>query len=263
MRRLFTAVCVLGCIMTGIAQAKITYVDITPDNATLNGAALILGTTYSLNYSDVTDGLWGYRTNRTDVNGPGIWVTDGGQIVGDSESTLPLKVELTLPEAGVLYELYAVIMNNNGGGGQWDVSARIGDAGDFRNFNKDSAEMTRALASDFEGSVVIANGGDMTAKVRIGYYVTTTPNEIVSIYINGLDTWKNGASYDQRTRFDGVGYEASNAIYELSPVNGQTDVDVTNVALSWVGGLDPNAVGHYVYMGTQPAADLPECRRTG
>lgn len=252
MKRLLIAVCVLGSILMGSALGKISYIDVTPNNATLNGAALVAGTTYSTNYTSTTDNLWGWRTNRTDVNGNTIWETDGGAIVGDSESTLPLKIDITLPQAGVLYDLYAVIMNNNSGGGQWDVSARIGELGDFTDFNKNSPEMTQALASDFEGTVKVSGGGDMTFKVRIGYYVTAEPNEIVSISINGLDTWKNGASYDQRTRFDGIGYEASNAIYVLSPSDGQTDVAVTDISLSWVGGLDPNATGHYVYLGTEP-----------
>ena len=175
----------------GSALGKITYIDVTPSNATLNGAALIAGTTYSTNYTDVTDNLWGWRTNRTDVNGNTIWETDGGAFVGDAESTAPLKIDITLPDAGVLYDLYAVIMNNNSGAGQWDVSARIGDSGAFKDFNKNSSDMTQALASDFEGTVVVSGGGDRTMKVRIGYYVTAAANETVSIYINGLDTWKN------------------------------------------------------------------------
>jgi hypothetical protein len=254
MQKLLIAVCVTGCILMGSALGKITYIDVTPSNATLNGAALIAGTTYSTNYTDVTDNLWGWRTNRTDVNGNTIWETDGGAFVGDAESTAPLKIDITLPDAGVLYDLYAVIMNNNSGAGQWDVSARIGDSGAFKDFNKNSSDMTQALASDFEGTVVVSGGGDRTMKVRIGYYVTAAANETVSIYINGVDTWKNAVSYDQRTRFDGVGYKASNAIYVLSPSNGQTDVAVTDVSLSWAGGLDPNAVGHYVYLGTEPGA---------
>lgn len=257
MKHLLITVCVMGCILMGNAPGKITYIDATPDNTTLDGAPLVLGTTYSSNYTDVTDNLWGYRTNRTDVNGAGIWVTDGGAIVGDSESTAPLKIDLTLPQAGVLYDLYAIIMNNNSNNGQWDVSARIGDSGDFKDYNKNSKEMTQALASDFEGTVKVSGGGDMTVKVHIGYYLTTLANETVSIYINGFDTWKNGASYDQRTRFDGVGYEVSSAVYEISPYDGQVDVAAADVSLSWVGGLDPNVVGHRVYLGTE--ADTLTC----
>lgn len=252
MKKLLIAVCVMGSVLVGSALGKITYIDVTPDNATLNGAALIAETTYSTNYSSRTDNLWGWRTNRTDVNGNTVWETDGGAIVGDSESTLPLKIDITLPQAGVLYDLYAVIMNNNKGDGQWDVSARIGDLGDFKDFNKNSPEMTRALASDFEGTVVVSGADDRTFKVRIGYYVTAEPNEVVSISINGLDTWKNGASYDQRTRFDGVGYEVSSAVYEVSPYDGEIDVAAADVSLLWTGGIDPNVVGHYVYLGTGP-----------
>lgn len=209
MRKMLVAVCAAGCVLMGSAVGAITYVDAEPGNTTLNGDPLNLdaGTAnYSLDYSNVTDGLWGWRTNRTDVNGAGIWVTDGGEGPGefDREMTAALKVDVTLADAGV-YDLYAVIMNNGSGGGRWDVAARIGDVGEFAQFNRDSEEMTQALAADFEGTVKVAGGGDMTMKVLIGQYTTTAAGETVSIYVNGLDSW-GAAGLDQRTRFDGVGY---------------------------------------------------------
>ena len=204
-RDLLCAVCVMGCVLMGSALAGITYVDAELGNTTLSGEALVEGVNYSTAYSAL-EGLWGWRTNRTDVNGDGIWVTDGGAVVGDSEATVALKINITLSDAGV-YDLYTVIMNNSSGGGSWDVATRIGDTGDFTNFNRDSEVMTQALASDFEGTVTVSGGGDMTMKVLIGQYTATAANETISIYINGLDSWNDGLSRDQRTRFDGVGYQ--------------------------------------------------------
>ncbi len=209
MRKMLFAVCAAGCVLMGSAVGAITYVDAEPGNTTLNGDPLVLEVNYSLDYVNVTDNLWGWRTNRTDVNGAGIWVTDGGGDHGDldRESTAPLKIDIILPDVGI-YDLYAVIMNNNTGTGYWDVAARIGDTGEFTNYNKNSAAMTLAVAADFDSAVNIstATSGDQTFKVLIGQYTAATANETVSIYINGLDSW-GVVNLDQRTRFDGVGYE--------------------------------------------------------
>jgi hypothetical protein len=244
-----------GALM-GSALGKITFIDAELANTIIGDETPQLGVNYSTDYSNVTDNIWGWRTNRTDVSGAGVWVTDGGNATGvyDRESTVPLKVDVTLPLAGVLYDLYAIIMNNNTGAGYWDVATRIGQTGDFTNFNKNSAAMTRAVKADFDSNVNIstATSGDQTFKVRVGQYRTTAANEVVSIYINGLDSWGQ-ANLDQRTRFDGVGYEVAPA-YAVSPSNGETDVAVENVTLSWTGGYDPNAVGRYVYMGTSSNA---------
>lgn len=96
--------CVVGCgLMSGRAAGAITYVDAELANTTIDGAAAQAGVNYSTSYSDVTDDLWGWRTNLTTVNGDGIWVTDGGEGAGedDRESTADLAVEITFPEAGV------------------------------------------------------------------------------------------------------------------------------------------------------------------
>ncbi len=207
MRKMLFAVCAAGCVLMGSAVGAITYVDAEPGNTTLNGDPLVLEVNYSLDYANITDNLWGWRTNRTDVNGEGVWVTDGGGDHGDldRESTAPLKIDIILPDVGI-YDLYAVIMNNENGGGRWDVAARIGDVGEFTQYNRDSEEMTQALATDFEGTVKVSGGGDKTMKVLIGQYTAATANDTVSIYINGLDSW-GVVGLDQRTRFDGVGYE--------------------------------------------------------
>jgi hypothetical protein len=240
-------------------RGKITFIDAELGNTTINGDPLVLGVNYSLDFTNVTDNLWGWRTNRTDVNGAGVWVTDGGgdHAEFDREETAPLKIDITLPEAGILYDLYAVIMNNNTGAGYWDVAARIGDTGEFTNYNKNSAAMTLAVAADFDSAVNIstATSGDQTFKVLIGQYTPTAANETVSIYINGLDSW-GVAGLDQRTRFDGLGYDVAPPS-NPSPFDGETGVAVDDVTLTWEGGQDPNAAGHYVYLGT--ASDALTC----
>ncbi len=257
MRRMLCAVCVMGCVLMNSALAKITYIDAELDNTTINGDAPVhlVNCTITTDRSS-SDDFWAFRTDRSDMTGEGIWVTDGGSIVGDYEDTAPLKVDVTLPVAGVSYDLYAVIMNNSDGNGDWDVSTRIGDTGDFSDFNKNSGVMTQALASDFVGDVTVSGGGDMTMKVLIGQYTPTVDDETVSIYINGLDTWQDGNSHDQRTRLDGVGYEASPPTV-VSPYDGEIDVETPSVTLQWGGGQDPNATGHYVYFGTD--SETMEC----
>ena len=96
----------------------------------------------------------------TIVNGSGIWVTDGGALAGyyDNETTEALKIDFALAEVGT-YNLYAIIMNNGSGGGRWDVSTSIGDESNYINYNRDSAEITQAVASDFEGNVTVSGGG--------------------------------------------------------------------------------------------------------
>ena len=240
--------------MMSSVLGAITYIDAELGNTTINGNLPVAETNYSTNYSDITDNLWGWRTNRTDVNGAGIWVTDGGAAGGevDRESTAPLKINITLPNAG-LYNLYAIIMNNNSGTGHWDVAARIGDSGVFTTYNKYSEErMTQALAADFEGSVKVSSGDDMTMKVLLGQYTTTTANETVSIYINGLDSWDFQTGLDQRTRFDGIGYETTPApspcAVNVAPFDGAQNVPGFDAMLEWLAG--PDTTGHNVYLGT-------------
>lgn len=236
--------------MASSVLGAIIYVDAELGNTTIDGDPLAAEVNYSTNYSAI-EGLWGWRTNRTDVNGGGIWVTDGGAVGGvvDLETTAPLRIDITLPEAGV-YDLYAVIMNNESGNGRWDVGVRIGDSGFFTTFNKNSNEMTQAFSTDFEGTVKVSGGGDMTCKVLIGQY-TTIAAETVSIYINGLDSWGQ-AGLDQRTRFDGIGYERVSGplpwAVNVAPGDGEQNVPGSDTLLQWLAGSD--AASHNVYFGT-------------
>ena len=240
------------CMLAGSVPGAITYIDAELGSTTCNGEPLQAGVNCSTDYS-ADDGLWGWRTNRTDVNGSGIWVTDGGTAsVADVETTEPLKVDFTLPEAGV-YDLYVIIMNNNGGTGHWDVAVRIGDSGYFSSYNKYSEVTTLASASDFVGTVKVATGtGDVTCKVKVGRYVAQAANEAVSIYVNGLDSWNLNTGLDQRTRFDGVGYEKVTDLLpyaqKLSPANGAINVLTEDAELSWKSGY--GIENHNVYIGT-------------
>ncbi len=236
-----------------ISPAGINYIDAELTNTTINGQSPVNSVNYSTNFTEL-DGLWGWRTNRTDVNGAGIWVTDGGTgSISDLESTQPLKVNITLPQSGN-YKLYALIMNNNSGTGHWDIASRIGDTGQFTSYNKYAPETTRALASDFNGTVKIANGNDMSFKVMIGEYTALSANETVSIYINGLDGWDGQTGLDQRTRFDGLGYEkvAPLSLLASNPSPGDNaDYILTNdTLLKWDAAQ--GSLQHNVYLGTDP-----------
>ena len=254
-RTLFTA-CVLCVVLIGSTMGAITYVDAEPGNTTVNGEPLVAEVNCSINYA-ASEGLWGWRNNLTNVNGLGIWVTDGGAFGGvvDGEDTAPLKIDITLPSAGI-YNLYAVIMNNNSGAGRWDVAARIGDSGYFTSYNKYSDAVTQAFASDFVGSVKVSGGGDRTFKVLIGKYSAESGNEIVSIYVNGLDGWDTQPGLDQRTRFDGIGYEKVSDLQSwatnIAPANGASDILSVNTMLQWLAGAD--STGHNVYIGTDKDA---------
>lgn len=254
MKRTLFAASMIGLTVISVAQAAITYVDAELHNTTLNGAPLQAGINYSMDFTAI-DGLWGWRTNRTDVNGNTVWETDGGSYGGilDAEDTAPLKIVITLPNAGT-YNLYAVIMNNNSGTGHWDVAARIGDYGLFTAFNKYSQGSTQALAADFAGSVKVSSGGDMTFKVLIGQYETKAANETVSVYINGLDSW-GSTGLDQRTRFDGVGYEMTSGplpwAVNVSPVDGAQNV-LCDRLLEWTPGAETAA--YNICLGTDEDA---------
>ena len=246
----------LGLTAVTNLSAAITYVDAELNNTTVNGMALVSGENYSTNYSEIDD-LWGWRTNRTDVNGSGVWVSDGGSDggVADRENTEPLKVSVTLTEPGT-YDLYVIIMNNNSGNGHWDVAARIGDTGSFTSFNKYADTISQAIASDFVGSVKVSGGNDRTFKVMIGQYIALSSNEVVDIYVNGLDGWDTQTGLDQRTRFDGVGYERVSDLrakaLNVSPADGATEVLGMNAMLEWISGIE--ASGHNVYLGTDKQA---------
>ena len=243
---------ILELVVCNCGIGAITFIDAELNNTTINGQTPINGVNYSTNYSD-NENLWGWRTNRTDVNGSGVWTTDGGDGNGkaDYEKTEPLKIELTLPQKGI-YQLYAIIMNNRDGAGYWDVSARIGDSGLFACYTKYSDETSPALSSDFANYVKVSTSGDTTFKVMIGQYTAKEDNETVSVYINGLDGWDAQVNFDQRTRFDGIGYERVSDLISstgiIKPENGAENVLTINPVLQWLAGAD--AIGHNVYLGT-------------
>ncbi len=251
-RNVLAVALVSGFFLLSTAMGAITYIDAELGNTTVNGEALSKGVNYSTSYADI-DNLWGWRTNRTDVNGAGVWVSDGGSdgSVSDRENTEPLKINISLPQPGI-YKLYAIIMNNNSGSGHWDVAARIGDSGYFSSYNKYNDAVSKAIASDFIGTVKVSGSGDMTFKVMIGTYSAHTANEIVSIYINGLDGWDTQTGLDQRTRFDGLGYEKVSDLQPFAqnvfPADGTNDVLSVNPVLQWLAGND--AAGHNVYLST-------------
>ena len=206
-RAVWVAVAMAVIVTTGLVNAGlITYVDADLTNTTIDGEPLEVGVNYTSPTGNGTNGLWQYRTVwGTTFNGDGVWQTDQANSTADAEDTAPLKVDFTLPDAG-LYDLYVLFFNNNSNDGAWDIAVRIGEDGDFVNYNRTSPEVSLAIADEFEAGVTIATGNDRHVKALIGTYFASAANETVSIYVNGLDSWGDDVARDQRTVFDGVGY---------------------------------------------------------
>lgn len=185
------------------AAVTYTFVDATPDtalvagNTTLNGA-LIDGTNVTIDSSSTTDGFWDYRGGTTGApfTGGNMFESDGGKHIGDSEVTDPLITTITLGVAGT-YNLLVVF----DGASNRDVAAEIGSAPTTAN-NFTPSNSTIATAYTWTGLTNTRTGS--TYAGSLGNYVSTTDNETVSIYINGLST--TVSNIDQRTQYDGIGY---------------------------------------------------------
>jgi hypothetical protein len=184
------------CLMVMNVNAGITYVDADLTNTTINGAAPVAGTNYiPTATTDLNNGLWGYRTYAA-TNGGAVWSSDATN--GD-ETTAPLITTITIANAGT-YDLYGHFY----GYLYWDSGFSVGSDGPYAYFTKDSAGAVKALASDFEGSVTVGTTIPLYS-AYLGTVTTTTANEQVAVYIQGLPS---GGVADNRTWYDGIGYAA-------------------------------------------------------
>jgi hypothetical protein len=213
--------------MLGVANAGITYVDADLTNTTIDGAAPVEGTNYiAISGTDPLNDLWGYRT-RPNTNGGFVWACDAG---GD-EDTAPLITTITIASAGT-YDLYGHFY----GYGNWDSSFSVGSDGPYSFFG--SGDATQAQISDFEGSVSVADGSSILMyNAYLGTVTTTTANEQVSVYVQGIDG--PIVTNDERTWYDGVGYELSLKASNPTPSD-RDELYVEDVQFSWYTGLDPN-----------------------
>ena len=229
----------LASLLVQPFAAAYTYVDATPKNTTLDGAALVAGTNYVVGIGTGTDGLWSYRSDITSFEGGTYFESDAGSGAGDLEATRNLVTELTLPSPGS-YELVALFTKAN----NRDVAAKLS---------------TPPGAQDI---FTIANGGSATAllwdasytggrttsagAVALGTVVTTTANTKIYIYINGFESTV-GVTDDERTQYDGIGYQFT-AIAPTVSVHrdvfilaGQSNADGRGTASELVGELAPYA----------------------
>lgn len=188
------------------AQAAYTYVDATTSNTTLNGVALVAPTNFLDGTSSSTDNLWSRRTGGSfdAFEGGDVWESDAGSSTGDRESTDPLITIIALPTAGT----YDIVVLFNRGSNR-DVAARIGSAPTVSNifttgnaFNADQS--ADPLAIEFDGSYANGRGSNMGAGY-LGQVTTTSDNETIQVYINGLIA--TAATDDERTQYDGVGFQ--------------------------------------------------------
>jgi hypothetical protein len=81
-------------------------------------------------------------------------------------------------------------------------------------------------------------------KAVIGWVTTTTYNESVSVYVQGLP----GLGGDERTWYDGVGYQTFESPFASTPNPGDWQTGVAHdVVLNWLPGI--YASSHNVYFG--------------
>ena len=196
------------------AQAAYTYVDATTSNTTLDGAALVDGSNFTDESGTGTgstgDGLWTLRNGASfsTFEGGDAFESDGGSTTtgpGDKEATGNLITTITLATAGT-YDIVAIFTRSN----NRDIAAKIGAAPTasdiFTTANAfDANQSVDPLAIEFDGSYGNTRGTNSGAAYLM-QVITTSDNETVQIYINGLES-TSGSTVDERTQYDGVGYQ--------------------------------------------------------
>ena len=197
------------------AQAAYVYVDATTSNTTLDGATLVDGTNFTDESGTGTgstgDGLWTLRNGASfsTFEGGGAFESDGGSTTGsnpgDRESTGNLITSITLPTAGT-YDIVAIFTRTN----NRDIAARIGSAPTTSNVFTtsnafDANQSIDPLEIVFDSSYGNTRGTNSGA-AYLGQFTTTSDNETVEIYINGLES-TTGSTVDERTQYDGVGFQ--------------------------------------------------------
>ena len=194
-----------------MAHAEYTYIDANATNTTLDGVTLVGGV--GGNYLDdgtggtSTDGLWALRFGSASFDGyenGNVFETDAGSTTGDREGTGNLVTSVTLPVAGT-YRIVAVFAGNS----LRDIAARIGSAPTssyiYTSSNAINSDQTAVpLEIDFDSGYMNGRGGNHRS-AYLGQVTTTGDNETVEVYVNGLDG--RPGTQDQRTQYDGIGYE--------------------------------------------------------
>lgn len=200
--------CLLPVFLTQpLWAAPYTYVDATPTNTTLNGAALVHGTNVVNNGTtgSSTDNLWTYRTDSgaATFEGSSYFESDNASSSGDREATGNLVTTIN-PGAIGTYDVVVLFTRT----ANRDVAARIGSApttGDIftisNALNADQAVGSPAIV--FDASYGNTRGTNSGA-AYLGQVTTTSAGQSISIYVNGLAS--TGTNDDERTQYEGIAY---------------------------------------------------------
>jgi hypothetical protein len=233
----------LLALLAPVAEAgPYAYIDATPANTTLNGAALVAGTNYVNNGSagSGSDGKWAYRTDSgfAAYQGGTAFESDNASVSGDAETTAPLVTSITLPAIGT-YEIVAVFATNS----KRDIAARIGvapTASDvFTAANALNANQALVpLQIEFDASFSNARLDNVGA-APLGQVTTTVPNQIIQLYVNGFSS--TTATDEERTQYEGIGYRlftpAPPKHRDVFLIAGQSNADGRGLKAELTGGL--------------------------
>ena len=171
----------------------IHFVDAGLDNTTINGMVPSEGVNYttSSDYGVEDDGLWHYR----DVGYLGyddyLWEAYSG------ESCEPLIVSMILPTPG-RYRIYVLASLRD----IWDISVSVDGGSTYRTGNSSNSWYKGSYSVD--GKYPITFAGKYMSIFTAGIVTTTKANQELQVYVDDYDS---GISGDQRTNFDGLGYE--------------------------------------------------------
>jgi len=195
-----------------VAQTPITFVNATTNNTTLpNGDPLIPGTHYYVGQTwSPNDAVWDYRTGY--ANDGDIWQNASSGQIDTNAFRLRTTVTVPAPGPGQYYEVYALFWTDTS---SWRIAASLTDApGQLPLYLRDSPGVTQFWTgadgtqystvlspNPFTTSVLISEGNRrLLMTPSLGQVVGTT----ISVYI---EPDRNQADSNQRTWFDGIGYQ--------------------------------------------------------
>lgn len=198
---------VLGALICGasVASANITYVDATEANTTTN-----IGYTYTLEVV-----ASGYPT--TAQNEDNEWLT---RVVGNGDTAFTandnnanpgedapeLRTTLTGLTDGQQYNLYAYFWaTGTSGNADWDLAAGLtsGSLTDYKPSSGNATDISSVTVADHftDGTLIVEQSNRYLYQADLGTAVADATGNMV-IYLDDV------TGNDDRTWYDGVGYEA-------------------------------------------------------
>ena len=215
-------------------QAEIVFVDAGLENTTINGVPLSEGVNYEISNS-IAD-IWYYRDKGYLAYDDNMWESYA------SENCEPLVVSVILPTPG-RYMIYALAELTS----LQDIAVSIDGGLTY--------EVGTKSNSYYEGAYSVADNFDITFAAKyaglftVGIVTTTTANQELQVYVDDPDS---GISGDQRTSFDGLGYELLLGAYDPLPYDGETGVDPDlTTSLSWNKAQIDDITKFYLYINDE------------